>query len=315
MKILLVDDNKSITETLSEFLKLKGDQYQVDTADNGALALDKYAKFKPNVVILDLSMPVMDGIETLTRIFKIDKHANIIVASAADAQERIDTCLQKGAKGYISKPFSAEELLQTIKNVLGAASNEDILTLFTLVRGKIEGNIGKIVGKNVSVILQDVKVNPGEHLSQTFYSKVDISKIRSVPSIDEVQYTYVPEESFGATTEISGQLDGIIVSSINKQDLRVLHSSQGVAAAKVAEDETFLEFFNIINTNLLSQLADSMHTKLVSSQTRLYDKGTDSEVEGKDFIKAMFNISWNKKTILLEIHLWFNVSHLFRDSF
>lgn len=315
MKILLVDDNKSITETLSEFLKLKGDQYQVDTADNGALALDKYAKFKPNVVVLDLSMPVMDGIETLTRIFKIDKHANVIVASAADAQERIDTCLQKGAIGYISKPFSAEELLQTIKNVLGAASNGAILTLFTLVRGKIEGNIGKIVGKNVSVILQDVKVNPGEHLRQTFYSTTDTSKIRSVPSINEVQYTYVPEESFGATTEISGQLDGIIVSSINKQDLRDLHSSQGVAAAKVAEDETFLEFFNIINTNLLSQLADSMHTKLVSSQTRLYDKGTDSEVEGKDFIKARFNISWNKRTILLEIHLWFNISHLFRDSF
>jgi len=158
LKILLVDDNKSITETLSEFLKLKGDQYNVDTADNGALAIDKYSKFKPDVVVLDLSMPIMDGIETLTRILKIDKNANVIVASAADAQERIETCLQKGALGYIAKPFSAEELLETIKNALGSVNDSALVTLFTLVRSKIEGSISKIVGKTVSVVLHGTNI-------------------------------------------------------------------------------------------------------------------------------------------------------------
>ena len=315
MKILLVDDNKSITETLSEFFKLKGDQYQVDTADNGALAIDKYAKFKPEVVVLDLSMPLMDGIETLTKILKIDKNANVIVASAADAQERINTCLQKGAIGYIPKPFTGEELLQTIKNALGSVNDGAIVTLFTLVRSKIEGSISKLVGKDISVVLQDVKVNTRKHVGQTFYSTKYTSEIRNIPSINEAQYTYVPEESFGATTEIAGQLDGIIVSSINKQDLHALLLGDGVVRTKVPADETFLEFFNIINTNLLSQLADSMHMTLISKQTRLYEKDTDREVEGKNLIKAWFNISWNQRNILLETHLWFNVSHLFRDSF
>ncbi len=314
MKILLVDDNKSITETLSEFFKLKGDQYNVDTADNGALAIDKFTKFKPDVVVLDLSMPIMDGIETLTRILKIDKNANVIVASAADAQERIDTCLQKGALGYISKPFSAEDLLETIKNALGSVSNGALVTLFTLVRSKIEGSIGKIVGKAVSVVLQDVRVNAHNNVGQTLYSTRDTSESKGIPSINEVKYTYVPEESFGTTTEIAGQQDGIIISSINKEDLRALHSDD-VASTKILGEETFLEFFNIINTNLLSQLADSMHTKINSEQTRLYNKDMDSKVDGKDLIKVRFNISWKERTILLETHLWFNVSHLFRDTF
>lgn len=314
MKILLVDDNKSITETLSEFFKLKGDQYQVDTADNGALAIDKYVKFKPQVVVLDLSMPIMDGIETLTKILKIDKNANVIVASAADAQERINTCLQKGAIGYIPKPFTGEELLQTIKNALGSVNDGAIVTLFTLVRSKIEGSISKLVGKDISVVLQDVKVNT-QNVRQIFYSAKHTSEIRSVPSINEAPYTYVPEESFGATTEIAGQLDGIIVSSINKQDLYALLLGDGVVRTKIPADETFLEFFNIINTNLLSQLADSMHMTLISKQTRLYEKDTDREVEGKNLIKAWFNISLNQRNILLETNLWFNVGHLFRDSF
>jgi len=313
LKILLVDDNKSITETLSEFFKLKGDQYNVDTADNGALAIDKYTKFKPDVVVLDLSMPIMDGIETLTRILRIDKNANVIVASAADAQERIDTCLQKGALGYIAKPFSAEELLETIKNALGSVNDSALVTLFTLVRSKIEGSISKIVGKAVSVVLQDVRVDAHDNVGQTFYS-IRNTEIKGIPSINEVKYTYVPEESFAATTEIAGQQDGIIVSSINKEDLRALHSDD-VTSTKIPWEETFLEFFNIINTNLLSQLADSMHTKIYSEQTRLYNKDTDSKVDGKDLIKVRFNISWKERTILLETHLWFNVSHLFRDTF
>ena len=245
---------------------------------------------------------------------KIDKNANVIVASAADAQERIETCLQKGALGYIAKPFSAEELLETIKNALGSVNDGALVTLFTLARSKIEGSISKIVGKAVSVVLQDVRVDIHDNVGQTFYSTMDTSQIRRIPSINEVKYTYVPEESFAATTEIAGQQDGIIVSSINKEDLKALHSDD-VTSTKILGEETFLEFFNIINTNLLSQLADSMHIRLISEQTRLYNKDTDSKVDGKDLIKVRFDISWKERTILLETHLWFNVSHLFRDTF
>jgi len=132
-------------------------------------------------------------------------------------------------------------------------------------------------------------------MGQTFYSTMDTSQIRRIPSVNEVKYTYVPEESFAATTEIAGQQDGIIVSSINKEDLKALHSDD-VTSTKILGEETFLEFFNIINTNLLSQLADSMHIRLISEQTRLYNKDTDSKVDGKDLIKVRFDIVYRRYT-------------------
>jgi len=107
MKILLVDDNTSITKMASKFFKMQGDNYEVEIANNGAEAVAKYSTFQPNVVILDLAMPVMDGEETLTRIISMDKTATIIIATASGSQDKIDECLKKGSTRICRKTIFA----------------------------------------------------------------------------------------------------------------------------------------------------------------------------------------------------------------
>ena len=87
MNILVVDDSNLIRNLVKSMLKLKN--HEVDTADNGAQALDKYFKFQPDLVILDLSMPIMDGHETLTRLLRQDANAKVIMFSALESREEV----------------------------------------------------------------------------------------------------------------------------------------------------------------------------------------------------------------------------------
>ncbi|GFN40661.1 MAG: hypothetical protein YK1309IOTA_2200003, partial [Marine Group I thaumarchaeote] len=136
LKILLVDDNKSILTMLTEFFKLRGDQYQVETADNGAAALDKYSKFKPAVVVLDLAMPVMSGAETLNKLLKLDKDAVVIISSASESKQDIEHYLEKGAQGFVPKPCSPQLVLEKIRDVLiFSRLNKELVTLFSIVTG------------------------------------------------------------------------------------------------------------------------------------------------------------------------------------
>ena len=83
MRILAVDDNPNITQMVAKFFRLKKGDYGVDIASNGKEALAKYRTYKPDVVILDITMPEMDGIETLTKLMIMDPTASVIMASAA----------------------------------------------------------------------------------------------------------------------------------------------------------------------------------------------------------------------------------------
>lgn len=168
-----------------------------------------------------------------------------------------------------------------------------------------------MVGKDVSVIFRDVEVYP--HYSKTLTSQT-ISSIRSVPEINEVRIN-VPTECVGFSTEVEGQINGVIVSVINKKDLWYFFQDYKNSHTIENEDSVFLEFFNIINTNVISQLADSMNVKLDVLPIRAYIRDKDSMVKDKDLTKTKFEIYFGKKTIPLDIHLWFNMSSLFRKMF
>ena len=298
MKVLLIDDNESITKMTSKFLHAQPETYEVDVANNGAIGLDRYTKFKPDVVVLDLSMPIMDGVETLTRIFDMDKDANVIVASATDSQLSIETCLKKGAIGYITKPYSPKELLNIIKNAIkGGAYKRDLITLFSGAGSKIQDSIRRIVGNNdLSIILKDVDIIP-------HYSKI-FTQLPDVYNVD------VPTESFGFNTEINGQLDGIIVSVINKEDLTIIFGKNNVEDIEIQNNET-KEFFNIINSKLLSKIADFTQRNINATQIRSFDKEKDSIIENKDLTRIHFDISWEQKTIPLDTYLWIDIGDLF----
>ncbi|MEE8233228.1 MAG: response regulator [Thermodesulfobacteriota bacterium] len=104
---MIVDDNDDNRYTLSEFLKREGFT-NLETAEDGKIGLDKLNDNNFDLVLLDLKMPEMDGIEVLRNIKSNDnlRHIPVIMISAADEIENVTQCIEIGAEGYLSKPFN-----------------------------------------------------------------------------------------------------------------------------------------------------------------------------------------------------------------
>jgi two-component system chemotaxis response regulator CheY len=90
----------------------------VAEADNGRLALKKYLLSQPDVVLLDIAMPVMDGISTLRRLRQLDPKARVIMCSALGEQAMIVRAIQLGARDFVVKPFRPERVVSAVRRVL-----------------------------------------------------------------------------------------------------------------------------------------------------------------------------------------------------
>jgi len=107
-KILVVDDEIEACNALREFLTLKG--YEVDTALDGPTALSKIKEDKPHIVLLDMIMPEMGGVEVLKEIKKIDPDIGVIMVTVVTDHEQAKETLNLGAYDYITKPVDLNYL-------------------------------------------------------------------------------------------------------------------------------------------------------------------------------------------------------------
>lgn len=117
-KILLVDDDPDILEFLS--YNIKQDGYKIETAENGIEALEKLKFFKPDLIILDVMMPEMDGIETCEKIRKQPEFNNVIITFLTARSEDYSQIagFDSGADDYITKPIRPKLLMSKIKSLL-----------------------------------------------------------------------------------------------------------------------------------------------------------------------------------------------------
>lgn len=116
-KVLVVDDSALIRKMLIELLQINGFSV-VGEATNGEEGVELYKELKPDVVTLDVTMPVMDGVEALKNIIAYDKDAKVAMITAAGQQEKLMEALKVGAKLFITKPFKAEEVVDSINNII-----------------------------------------------------------------------------------------------------------------------------------------------------------------------------------------------------
>lgn len=116
MKILVVDDEKLIRWSLSK--GLEGAGYAVDTAANGNDALQMVEKFKYDIVVTDLRMPGLNGIELLKKIKEMEMSLPVIFLSAYLSKEVVENAIQYGAFRCINKPFHMENIIHVVKEAL-----------------------------------------------------------------------------------------------------------------------------------------------------------------------------------------------------
>ena len=117
-KILLVDDAAFMRMMLKDIL-VKNGYNVVGEAENGAKALEKYKELKPTLVIMDITMPEMDGIQAAKAIKSEDGNALIIMCSAMGQQAMVIESIQAGARDFIVKPFQPDRVLEAVKKVIG----------------------------------------------------------------------------------------------------------------------------------------------------------------------------------------------------
>jgi DNA-binding NtrC family response regulator len=120
--ILVVDDNKDLLETFAMILKRRG--FSVETADNGAIAVDKFKEQYYDVTLMDIVMPEMNGVEALRHIREMYPEATVILMTAYSEEELIKMAIGEGAHHIVHKPIRIEQLIGLIKE---AAATQPIL--------------------------------------------------------------------------------------------------------------------------------------------------------------------------------------------
>ncbi|GGH82198.1 two-component system chemotaxis response regulator CheY [Pullulanibacillus pueri] len=116
-RILVVDDAAFMRMMIKDILVKNGFEV-VGEASNGQEAIEKYKEHQPDLVLMDITMPEVDGITSLKEIKKIDPQAKIIMCSAMGQQAMVIDAIQAGAKDFIVKPFQGDRVLEAIKKTL-----------------------------------------------------------------------------------------------------------------------------------------------------------------------------------------------------
>ena len=117
IRLLLVDDQKLICQGLRVMLNLESDLEVVGVANNGQVAIEQVEALQPDIVLMDIIMPVMDGLEATEIIGQQFPNTKVLAISTFDKDKYIAQAIQAGAKGYMLKDMPAEELAQTIRLV------------------------------------------------------------------------------------------------------------------------------------------------------------------------------------------------------
>ena len=125
IKILIADDHEVVRDGLKNILLSMGGVVISGEASNGEEAVKFYSSLKPDLVIMDISMPIMNGIDATRIIKEIDPNARILVLTMHDNQEYLNQIIRSGAKGFVLKNTDKEELLDAVKAV---ASGENFFS-------------------------------------------------------------------------------------------------------------------------------------------------------------------------------------------
>lgn len=156
--MLIADDNRQITSILEEYAKKEG--YSVKIAYNGRQALETFNQYKPDIVLLDVMMPIMDGFEVCREIRKVSNVPVIMITARGEDFERI-MGLDIGADDYIVKPFSPAEVMARIRAVMrriGADNVSSQLFTYDNLRINMEDYMVTIDDNNVSLTKKEIEI-------------------------------------------------------------------------------------------------------------------------------------------------------------
>ena len=117
-KVLVVDDEAHIRKFVSLMIKALGEPTVLQAA-NGTEALEVYEREKPQLVLLDVNMPRVDGLQTLRNLKRVDPQCTVVMLTSLVNRQTVEECLQLGAMGYLRKDNPPDEIAAQLKKIIG----------------------------------------------------------------------------------------------------------------------------------------------------------------------------------------------------
>lgn len=117
-KVLVIDDSPFVLKAVKKALEPEGYQL-LDQAFDGRMGLEMAERLQPDLILLDVTMPEMDGFETAEHLLRKNAETKIIMLSAMGDKELLQRAKQVGVKAFLPKPFQPEEILRSVKSILG----------------------------------------------------------------------------------------------------------------------------------------------------------------------------------------------------
>jgi len=178
-RIILVDDHALIRAGVKNLLKQSRDMVVIAEVETGMQAIDKYEELKPDLMVLDISLPDINGMEVSQKILELDPLANILMLSMYDDEDYVSRCIENGVKGYVVKSESSQELEYAVRTILqgktyfGRKAQELILNKYkrAISRKKERNNNVKLTPREIEVIkLIDDGLTSNEMADRLFIS-------------------------------------------------------------------------------------------------------------------------------------------------
>jgi two-component system, NtrC family, nitrogen regulation response regulator NtrX len=221
-KILVIDDEKSIRGTLKEILEYEG--YEVDLASSGPEGLEKFSETNYDIVLCDIKMPEMDGLEVLEKIFELSSDTQAIMISGHGNVDNAVQAIKKGAYDFIEKPLDLNRLLITIRNAMDKSSlitetrvlkkkvakTSDMIGNSTAI-SKVKEMIEKVAPTDARVLITGENGTGKELVARWIHEKSE----RASQAFIEVNCAAIPSELI--ESELFGHEKGAFTSAIKQR--------------------------------------------------------------------------------------------------
>ena len=288
-KILVIEDNKLLRENISEILSSEG--YEVSSAENGQVGLEKLEEFLPDLIVSDVNMPVMDGFEVLEHL-RLDEKVNtipFIFLTVKNTMHELRFGMNLGADDYLTKPFDMKELLEVVrmhlnkkkkivakeeekydklKNSIGFPITSviddplrNIERLADLVTGQLDNLSGPDIGEITRLISSDASKLRKDLNKVLYFYRIEAlkSNVDSLQSLKE-------QTTFEARSIISTVVTDSVEDARRKSDLAL-----DIEEASLKIPKEFLEY---------------ALKELVSNACHFSTKGSSIKVTGREFGKT-----------------------------
>lgn len=223
-KILIIEDEKSIRNVLCNILREEDENYQVEEAENGLEGFDKISKNTYDLVLCDIKMPKMDGVELLEKVMEIQPDTTMVMISGHGDIETAVDCIKKGAFDYISKPPDLNRLINTIrigldrKNLMvqNKVLKKKVHQKYQMIGNsdalqKIHQMIDRVAPTDARVLITGANGTGKELIAHAIHQKSE----RSEAPLVEVNCAAIPSELI--ESELFGHEKGAFTSAIKQR--------------------------------------------------------------------------------------------------